>query len=365
MPIKHPVKMLLYANPGVGKSVFASKFPKPFFICTDGNYDWLLDFGAKPEDHVNISSYAEFEKIALTSSFEGYDTIVVDLIEDIYKWNEAEYCRKQGVDHLSDAGGFGKGWDITRTRLFVACSKLLSLPKNVIFLSHESSYTTKDRRGNETTHYTASNLMSEKFVIMLEGRLRYFLHAKFKDEVLPDGKVITHRVLSLVPKSDEYGIIRGVNTSIMPEDIELDADVFLQTIGYDVRDTADDKKAEPAKQAKPTKAVQAEPAKVEVKVEPEPIAEPVEPVTEQAVEPVAEPVVEQSKEDKLAALRAKLASKKPEPVVKQEEPVTVEEPNTVKVETIYETVEPVQEEIKPAVSQQDKIAAILAKLGKK
>ena len=35
------VKMVLYGEPGVGKSVFAAKAPKPFFICTDGNYAWL------------------------------------------------------------------------------------------------------------------------------------------------------------------------------------------------------------------------------------------------------------------------------------------------------------------------------------
>ena len=35
------IKMLLYGEPGVGKSVFALKAPKPFFVCTDGNYEWL------------------------------------------------------------------------------------------------------------------------------------------------------------------------------------------------------------------------------------------------------------------------------------------------------------------------------------
>src|SRR5574344_596106 len=244
MAINRPIKALFYAPPGTGKSVFASRFPKPFFICTDGNYEWLLDFGADPNAHKDISSYAEFEKLALTSDFNGYDTIVVDLLEDIYKWNEAEFCKKQGVDHLSDAGAFGKGWDITRTRLFVACCKLLSLPKNVIFLSYESSYTTKDRRGNESTHYTASSLMGDKFIIMLEGRLRYFLRCSFKDEVRPDGKIITHRMLSLVPKSNEFGIIRGVDVNVMPQDIPLDAQTFLETVGYDLKSHADDVVAE-------------------------------------------------------------------------------------------------------------------------
>ena len=55
--------MALYAEPGVGKSVFASKFPKPFFVTTDGNYEWLIDFGADPNAHQRVSSWAEAKKL--------------------------------------------------------------------------------------------------------------------------------------------------------------------------------------------------------------------------------------------------------------------------------------------------------------
>ena len=348
MAINRPIKALFYAPPGTGKSVFASQSPQPFFICPDGNYEWLLDFGAKPDAHKDISSYAEFERLALTSDFDGYDTIVVDLLEDIYKWNESEFCKKQGVDHLSDAGAFGKGWDITRTRLFVACCKLLSLPKNIIFLSHESSYTVKDRRGNETTRYTASNLMGEKFIVMLEGRLRYFLRCMFKDEILPDGKVITHRMLSLVPKSNEYGIIRGVDVNIMPQDIELDAKTFLQTVGYDFKSHADGidvldkavnqssvkpaKKAETvheekveAKHVEEMQAIEAKPAEIQAEKQEEQHAMPIsdaETTIVPAKEDVKVEVVKEQPEiakeapsmkaestsDKLAAIKAKLAA---------------------------------------------------------
>lgn len=351
MPIKRPVKMLLYAPPGTGKSVFALGFPKPFFICTDGNYEWLEDFGAKEKDHVNISSFAEFEKLCATD-FDGYDTIVVDLLEDIYKWNEYEYCKKQHVDHLSDAGGFGKGWDITRTRLFVACSKLLSLPKNVIFLSHESSYVEKDRKGNEKTKYQASNLMNEKFIVMLEGRLRYFLRARFRDEVMPDGKVITHRVLSLVPKSDEYGIIRGVNTDLMPEEIPLDAKTFLQVIGYEkdsVQSTI--KKAEP---------VETEPVtKVElVKTEPVTKVEPVNSESVVKVEPAkVEPEVETVKEVEPA--------KQVEPIVEQVEKVETPKHVVEKTVVIEEKPEQPVPPVEKPMSQAEKIALIKARLAAK
>ena len=70
MAIKRPFKMLIYAAPGTGKSVFSAGLPNPFFICTDGNYEWLLDFGAKEDAHINISSYAEFEKLA-SNDFVG------------------------------------------------------------------------------------------------------------------------------------------------------------------------------------------------------------------------------------------------------------------------------------------------------
>ena len=56
---KH-IKMMLYGEPGVGKSVFASKAPRPFFITTDGNYDWLVDYGAKEEENVVKAIHTNF-----------------------------------------------------------------------------------------------------------------------------------------------------------------------------------------------------------------------------------------------------------------------------------------------------------------
>lgn len=378
MSVKRPIKALLYGAPGVGKSVFSAGLPNPFFICTDGNYEWLLDFGAKEEDHVNISSFAEFEQLC-NNDFAGYDTVIVDLLEDIYKWNEAEYCKKQNVDHLSDAGGYGKGWDVTRTRLFVACSKLLALPKNVIFLSHESSYTEKDRRGNEKTKYCASNLMNEKFIVMLEGRLRYFLRCKFKDEVNEDGKVVTHRILSLIPKSDEYGIIRGVDVNLMPEDIELDPQEFLEVTGYtlankDVVNNEEKKPVsiKPVKVAKPVKqeetpkvsdedkaaklaAIKAKTLKKAEAVAPTPAPQPgPQPVPPQP-QPVNTPLIQPAPQPE----------PEPEPV-QEPEPQPEPEQKPVPVIKVTETVVEEKVESKPVVptkeDQAAKIAAIKAKL---
>ena len=68
------IKMIVYGEPGVGKSTFAAGAPRPFFITTDGNYEYLEDFcGMKPEDHQQCFSWAEMKK-AFARDFSNYDT---------------------------------------------------------------------------------------------------------------------------------------------------------------------------------------------------------------------------------------------------------------------------------------------------
>lgn len=228
--MKH-IKMVLYGEPGVGKSVFASKAPKPFFITTDGNYEFLSDFGAKEEDHVQVNSWAEAKKV-FTRNFDNYETIVVDLTEDLFKWCEYEYCRLNGYEHVSDVG-FAKGYDITRNDFFINMCKILNLPKNVILIMHGITSVVKDRRGIEHTKYFPTNRIPDKVLDMLEGRVRYFLRAYIKAEEI-NGKLVKKRYLSVVPKENEYGILRGIDENTIPSDIPLDFNTFAKTIGLEV-----------------------------------------------------------------------------------------------------------------------------------
>ena len=225
------IKMLLYGEPGVGKSVFALKAPKPFFICTDGNYEWLDEFGADPNAHKNVSSWAETKTI-LESDFKDYETIVIDLLEDCFKWCEQEYCVRNRIEHVYDVG-YGKAYDATRNEFFIAISKLLSMDKNVILICHGITFVTKDRRGVEHTRYAPSSRIPDKVLDMIEGRVRYCLRCYTAAEEQPDGKIIKRRFLSLVPKENEFGIIRGVDENSIPHDIPLDFNEFAKAIKYD------------------------------------------------------------------------------------------------------------------------------------
>ena len=224
------IKMAIYGEPGVGKSTFAAKAPKPFFITTDGNYEYLEDFcNAKPEDHVQCFSWAEMKK-AFARDFSNYETIVVDLLEDSYLWAENEFCRDNHLLHISDLG-YGKGYGILGNDFFIEYQKLLALPKNIILIMHGVTEVLKDRRGVEHTKYGPSKLIREKIVTQLEGRVRFFLRAYAEAAEGADGRLVTKRYLSMSPDGNtEYGITRGLSSDV-PRAIPLDWETFVNVVG--------------------------------------------------------------------------------------------------------------------------------------
>lgn len=332
--MKH-IKGILYADPGVGKSVFANAAPNRFFITTDGNYEYLEEFGAKPEDHVQVHSWAETKALIddiVEGKYDKYETFVVDLLEDMFKWDEFEYCKKNSLEDVGDLG-YGKGYNATRNDFVIEISRLLSVEnKNVILLMHGITYTTKDRRGIEHTRHAPSDRLPAKVFDQLEGRVRFVLRAYLKAEEV-DGKLIKKRYLSLTPKENETAILRGINENKIPSDIPLDFKVFANTIGLEIGQKPEIKEEpktqiniadiKPEAQHRRRRKVEPEVVEeapkeqepIEVKAEdiPEPKAEEkVEVKVEEKVEvkeepaPAPQPETTSSKNDKLAALLAKL-----------------------------------------------------------
>ena len=227
-------KLFLYGGPGVGKSVFALQFPNPFFITTDGNYDFLKIFGAKEEDHKQCWSWKEIKTIIQelysTNKYDKYQTIVLDLVEDAWKWCESEWLEKNKIDHPSDMG-YGKAYDVPRNKFFIEIGKLIGVPKNIILLSHEFVDTRKTKKGIEYNIYTPSNKLPEKLMDSIEGRLTACLRC-YTDIIVDEetNKQKKVRLINLIPQDDEFGIIRGINEDKTPHTIEMKYSVFNKVL---------------------------------------------------------------------------------------------------------------------------------------
>lgn len=385
------IKMVLYGEPGVGKSTFAAGAPRPFFITTDGNYEYLEDFcGMRAEDHQQCFSWAEMKK-AFARDFSNYDTIVVDLLEDSYLWADNEFCRDNKLLHISDLG-YGKGYGILGNEFFIEYQKLLALPKNIILLMHGVTEVLKDRRGVEYSKYGPSKLLRDKIVTQLEGRVRFFVRAYAEASEGPDGRLQTKRYLSLSPDGHtEYGITRGLSSDA-PHSIPLDWNTFVTTIdqytlkaGQPERVTATigvDALAMTLNAAH--EATEVLTKTVEAAAEPVPVAEAPKPRRTRKPAAKAEPAPEAAEPaetkhdpDDVDAIRKKLAAvlndpnKAMAPTPKapeddEEPPFEVDKPAAPAVAAAQPAAQPaavpVAEPAAPAMTQAEKLAAIRAKM---
>lgn len=101
-----PVKAVIYGPEGIGKSTFASKFPAPLFIDTEGSTSRLNVARTDPPSSLAMLSAMLTE---LAQNNHGYKTLVLDTAD----WAE-RLCIKAVCEKNSKAGiedfGYGKGF---------------------------------------------------------------------------------------------------------------------------------------------------------------------------------------------------------------------------------------------------------------
>lgn len=133
-------KVWLYGLPFSGKTTLADHFPNPIMLNTDGNLNSFtapeVEIKETMEGRQKISGWENFK--AAVDELQGgseFETVVVDLVEDIY-----EHCRrycyvKLGIEHESD-NSF-KAWDYVRNEFLTTFKKLMTMDYNIVLISHE------------------------------------------------------------------------------------------------------------------------------------------------------------------------------------------------------------------------------------
>lgn len=129
------LSMIVFGPPKVGKTQFGASFPKSILLeCEPG--------GAKYQRcrKLDIESYDQLkEAYKLLSKDKTYETIVIDSLDRVAQWIEAEICREMGIGHIMAAKKgqkHGEQWGEYVKRALAFLEAWKHLGKRMIFLAH-------------------------------------------------------------------------------------------------------------------------------------------------------------------------------------------------------------------------------------
>lgn len=173
-----PKNFFIYGATMNGKSYLAGEFPNPLFLDTDGNAS------ANPYPSVPLrnirgkngkiaeSVIDQLDKIIteLQTTRHTYETIVIDVIDDVVSMIETYFCDREGVETIGDIG-YGKGHAAVKQIVTSLAIEFKALPLNVIYVSRIA-----EKSENNITYEIPS--LQTKFVNIINGNCDYMIQAK-------------------------------------------------------------------------------------------------------------------------------------------------------------------------------------------
>jgi phage nucleotide-binding protein len=133
-------KIWIYGAPFSGKTTVVDAAPTPLNLNTDGNVKTVtmarLPIKDTMEGRQKKLAWEVF-KGALDDLEAGsdFETIAVDLLEDMYESCRLYMYKQMGITHESDDSF--RAWDKVRTEFLSTIRRLMNLPYNIILISHE------------------------------------------------------------------------------------------------------------------------------------------------------------------------------------------------------------------------------------
>lgn len=173
-----PRNFFLYGQTMNGKSYLAGEFPNPLFLDTDGNakanpFPSLELRNIRGKDgKIERSVIDQLDDIitALQTQKHTYETLVLDVIDDIVVMIEATICDREGVETLADIG-YGKGYAAFKSIFQQLVIELKALPMNIVYVSRIST-----KLENNVTIEEPS--LPEKHVNIVNGNCDYMIQCK-------------------------------------------------------------------------------------------------------------------------------------------------------------------------------------------
>lgn len=133
--IDRAVKTVIYGSEGIGKSTFASHYPDPVFIDTEGGTT-QMDIRRIEKPATWNELIADIEEVAKTPDI--CKTLVIDTADWAEQLCVAHVCEKYKQNSI-ESFGYGKGYTYLAeewARFLAACDKVIAAGIHVVIVAH-------------------------------------------------------------------------------------------------------------------------------------------------------------------------------------------------------------------------------------
>lgn len=216
----------LYADSYVGKSTFIDQFPNVLFLNTDGNTDNTTAPVIRIKDSVTKEGRRTNRTLAwdlfletisdLETEDNDFETVAIDLVEDLRDHCRIYVFEKNGWEHESD-GGYGKGWDKVKLEFNNAIKRLKALGYQVVYISKELATEITLKGGGKRTTYKPN--IDDKTANFLTGTVDLTLRAYVNSD--------DERFLQLKKRQNVFG---GGRFAWKVDSIPLEYGVFIEEL---------------------------------------------------------------------------------------------------------------------------------------
>jgi len=204
--------VLVYGQTKVGKSTFCSHSEGALFLATEPGLNALDVYQAPIQSWQDLlNGCAEIEK-----GGHPFRTVIIDTIDNAYKFCTDYILKKHDIDHESDLG-YGKGYALINNEFQRVLTKLAFLPCGLFLISHAKEIEIETRTGKYTRTVPTLPDKARKIVLGMVDMILYF--------DLEDGEDKTTRRLIRTKPSKYYEA--GDRTGRLPETLDLDFRRFL------------------------------------------------------------------------------------------------------------------------------------------
>jgi hypothetical protein len=236
--------ILLYANPKLGKSTFASKAPGALFFECEPGLNHLEVFKVP-----TYSWEAFLEACKLVAKGDhNFKTIVIDTVDNAFKMCSDYVCAKHGIEYEGDMG-HGKGWALVKNEWHRVLTRLASLPYGLILISHAIDKTIETRTGEYTKTTPSLPDRARNVVLGLVDIILFGDSVAKKDTA---GNVTIERVVRTKPHPTYEA---GDRTGRLPELLPLDYEQFVKAFNSPAR-SSESGTSSAAKSSTPVSTVQ-------------------------------------------------------------------------------------------------------------